>query len=298
MWLAVFYPAIRPGESVEPFRLPFVVNVHIYADAAIVDNAEHPLIMLSHGRGSDAWQYAWFAEQLAAHGFIVAALNHYHANTYEREIAYLANKIWQRPIDISLDVTFLLNDPFWGLHIDPQRIGVAGHSQGGFAALWISGAQINADKFLAFQRLFANNRQIPEFIRRDLPVDAAPAMNVRDGRVKAAFAMAPGVVQAFGMDAVGLHQIGVPIFLVVGEGDTQTPPGENAEFVAQYIPHAQLWVIPGPVGHEIFTNECDHEGKNEFPEACIDHAGVDRHALHSQIAAAAIRFFDENLTGR
>jgi predicted dienelactone hydrolase len=116
--------------------------------------------------------------------------------------------------------------------------------------------------------------------------------------VKAAFAMAPGVVQAFGMDAEGLRQLRVPTFLVVGEGDTQTPPKQNAEFAAKYIPDAKLWVIPGPVGHEVFTNECDDEGKNEFPEACIDHAGVDRHALHGQIAAAALRFFEENLAGR
>jgi predicted dienelactone hydrolase len=298
MWFAVFYPAAKPGAGVEPFRLPFVVNVDVYTDATIADSARRPLIMLSHGRGSDAWQYAWFGEQLAAHGFVVAALNHYHANTYEREIAYLANKIWQRPVDISLDITFLLNDPFWSAHIDAQRIGVAGHSQGGFTALWIGGARINRDKVLAFQRLFANNRQIPEFIRRHLPVDPTPAIDRRDRRVKAAFAMAPGVVEAFGMDAEGLRQLRVPTFLVVGEGDTQTPPKQNAEFAAKYIPDAKLWVIPGPVGHEVFTNECDDEGKNECPEACVDHAGVDRHALHGQIAAAALRFFEENLAGR
>ena len=296
MWMAVFYPAIAPSPSAPTFQLPYVVNVNVYPEATIADDgAKHPLIMLSHGRGSDAWQYAWFAEALAAHGYIVAALNHYHANTYDREIAYLANKIWQRPLDVSLDITYLLDDPFWGARIDPARIGVAGHSQGGFTALWIGGARVDPDKFLAFQRLFIDNKRIPEHIRRDLPLDAGPALNVRDKRVKAVFAMAPGVVQAFGMDPDGLRRLGVPAFIAVGAGDTQTPPKENAEFAARYIPGAQLWVIPGPVGHEIFTNECDDEGRAEFPEGCIDPAGVDRHALHDQIAAAALKFFGATL---
>jgi hypothetical protein len=50
MWLAVFYPAVRPGKDVETFRLPFVINVNVYSDATIADDVRHPLIMLSHGR--------------------------------------------------------------------------------------------------------------------------------------------------------------------------------------------------------------------------------------------------------
>ena len=112
-------------------------------------------------------------------------------------------------------------------------------------ALWIGGARINPDLFLAFQRRFINNPQIPEAIRKELPLDAAPALNVADHRVKAVMAMAPGIIQAFGMDAAGLGELKVPAFLTVGASDTQTPPKENAVFAAGHIPHSQLWVIPG-----------------------------------------------------
>lgn len=298
LWMALFYPAAKT-DPVARFHIPFTTNIDVYdAPAPLDDGTKHPLVMLSHGRGSDAWQYAWLAQQLASHGYIVAGVNHYHANTYHREIAYLANKIWQRPIDIGLDISHLLTDPFWGRQIDPDRIGVAGHSQGGFTALWIGGARVNADRFLAFQRRFINNPLIPEHIRHDLPLDATPALNVADARVKAVFAMAPGIVQDFGMDPDGLRQLNVPAYLTVGASDTQTPPEENAVFAAKYIPNAQLWVIPGAVDHEIFTNECDDEGRNEFPEGCIDRPGVDRHALHAQIAAAALKFFGDNLRPR
>ena len=50
--------------------------------------------------------------------------------------------------------------------------------------------------------------------------------------------------------------------------------------------------------HEIFTNECDEEGKNEFPEGCIDKPGVNRHILHGEIAARALKFFGDSLRGR
>jgi hypothetical protein len=59
---------------------------------------------------------------------------------------------------------------------------------------------------------------------------------------------------------------------------------------------AQLAIIPGDVDHEIFVNECDQEGRDEFPEACIDAPGVDRHAIHNSVGQAALKFLDENLS--
>jgi len=101
--------------------------------------------------------------------------------------------------------------------------------------------------------------QIPQHIREELPLDPEPALNVKDDRVKAVFAMASGIIKAFGMDEAGLRQLDVPAYITVGAGDTQTPPAENAEFAAKYIPHAEFVVIPGAVDHEIFVNECDGE---------------------------------------
>jgi predicted dienelactone hydrolase len=111
----------------------------------------------------------------------------------------------------------------------------------------------------------------------------------------AAFAMAPGIIKAFGMDEAGLAALKVPVYITVGARDTQTPPADNAEFAAKYIPSAELAVIPGDVDHEIFVNECDDEGRDEFPEACIDAPGVDRHAIHQSVGDAALKFFDKTL---
>ena len=109
---------------------------------------------------------------------------------------------------------------------------------------------------------------------------------MRDPRIKAAFAMAPGIIKAFGMDESGLGQMSIPAYVTVGARDTQTPPDDNAAFAA---------ANPGLVDHEIFVNECDDEGRDEFPEACIDAPGVARHAIHQEVGAAALKFFDAHL---
>jgi predicted dienelactone hydrolase len=296
--LMLIYPAAPAADAV-PFEIFLATNLHLYKDAPIVsDDLKHPLIMFSHGAGGNGSVYAWFGEYLASHGYLVAMVYHYRANTFDSSALYVRNRIWQRPRDISLDLSYLLRNKVWGPHIDANQIGVAGHSQGGFTSLWIGGAKVNPDLFLAYQRGWKNNPTVPAYLRDQMSLDAGPARALRDDRVKAAFAMAPGDIQGFGMDAAGLGQMAIPTYLIVGAGDTTTPPKENAAFAAKHIPHAQLDVLPGQVNHEIFDNECDQVGRDNYPEACTDAPGVDRAKLHEYIGNAALKFFDKNLRVR
>ena len=294
--LALFYPAASSARADSPYKMQFFANLHLYMNAPIVaDGLRRPLVMFSHGAGSNGLYYAWFGEYLASHGYLVAMLYHYRANTYDSTVMYTRSKLWRRPRDISLDITNLLEDKVWGPHIDAERVGVAGHSQGGFTSLWIGGARVNPELFLAYQAKWRNNPVVPADLREELPLDAGPALDVRDSRVKAAFAMAPGDVAGFGMDEAGLRQMTIPTYIIVGARDTQAPAKENSEFAARYIPQAQLDVLPGLVDHEIFVNECDGLGRNSWPEACIDAPGVDRGQLHEYIGQTALRFFDSHL---
>jgi hypothetical protein len=51
----------------------------------------------------------------------------------------------------------------------------------------------------------------------------------------------------------------------------------------------------GNVNHEIFGNECDQIGRDNYPEACVDAAGVNRAELHEYIGKAELSFFDSHL---
>ena len=293
---ALFYPAAPADLSAAPYHMQFFTNLHLHVDAPVVaDTLKRPLIMFSHGAGSNGLYYAWFGEYLAARGYLVAMLYHYRANTYDATVMYARSKLWQRPRDVTLDITNLLQDKVWGPHIDLNRIGVAGHSQGGFTSLWIGGARINPELYLAYQTHWRNNPVVPAYLRAELPLDAEPAREVQDSRVKAAFAMAPGDVTGFGMDEAGLRQLTIPTYIIVGARDTQAPAKENSQFAAKYIPHVQLDVLPGLVDHEIFVNECDALGRDTWPEACIDAPGIDRPKLHEYIGSTALKFFDANL---
>ena len=48
----------------------------------------------------------------------------------------------------------------------------------------------------------------------------------------------------------------------------------------------------------IFVNECNEDGRNEFPQACVDAAGVDRATIHESVGNAAVKFFDAGLNVR
>ena len=101
----------------------------------------------------------------------MAIVYHFRANTYDSSALYVRNRIWQRPHDLTLDISFLLQDKVWGSHIDARRIGAAGHSQGGFTSLWIGGAKVNPDLFLKYQRGWKNNEMVPAYIREQMKLD-------------------------------------------------------------------------------------------------------------------------------
>ena len=66
--LAMFYPALHDTVG-RLFDMPFFSNLHLLQDARPDFGAvRRPLVMLSHGRGSNGLLYAWFAEYPAARG--------------------------------------------------------------------------------------------------------------------------------------------------------------------------------------------------------------------------------------
>src|SRR5262249_55047926 len=57
--LRVFYPAAIRARAATPFGLPFFANLNLYKETEAADGDKHPLVVFSHGRGSNGLYYAW-----------------------------------------------------------------------------------------------------------------------------------------------------------------------------------------------------------------------------------------------
>lgn len=96
--------------------------------------------------------------------------------------------------------------------------------------------------------------------------------------------------------AAGLAPIDIPVKIVAGGADTNTPPSLNAMRYASMIKQADLAILDGQVGHYTFLAEATPLGQRLLPEFCVDHPSVDRAAIHGQVSRWAVEFFDRHLS--
>ena len=306
-WSA-WYPAEEPARSDETLRPLFRVRP-MRRDARPAEGAGAlPLVLLSHGTGGTLAGLAWFAHALAAQGLVVAGVDH-HGNT-ARE-AYRAEGFlcwWERSRDLSVLVDHLLTarssaaQPFTG-RIDPARIFTAGFSLGGHAALGLLGAVTEMVRFhdwAAGQPMARGPREFPDLGDRleALLADSAvfraswerQSLAYRDPRIRAALLMSPApTVRAFTPES--LHAIDRPVVQVVGGDDREAPAEAGAQWLHGLLPASTLIRLGDTVGHYVFLEECTAAGRQEAPELCVDPPGVDRAAIHAQVAALALDLF-------
>lgn len=107
----------------------------------------YPLILFSHSSGGQRHQSTFLCTHLSSHGYIVAALDHSEViapelrrregETSEQKAARVDGWIANRVPDIRFLLDHLLSGAAWeaDVTIDPARIGIVGHSFGGWTAL-------------------------------------------------------------------------------------------------------------------------------------------------------------------
>ncbi|MGO8841189.1 MAG: alpha/beta hydrolase family protein [Methyloceanibacter sp.] len=108
---------------------------------AAIAQGPFPLIVLSHGSGADEFHHRDWAEYLARHGFIVAAIR--HAGDSLNDVGgrgsdiQLTGRPWQ--VEGTLDA--VLADPRLKPVIDGSRIGMIGYSAGGYTTMTMIGGR-------------------------------------------------------------------------------------------------------------------------------------------------------------
>lgn len=300
----VFYPSAEP--SAVTWLGPY--ELHATADAPPIAGAK-PLVVISHGHSGSDLGHHDLAVYLASHGFIVATLQHPRDNHIDDSGDGHPEVMIGRPIQVKATISQLLRDPQWKALIDPERIGVAGFSNGGYTSLLVVGAVPRFVRFLGYCKAHADDPNVCGHVQALVAQLAKQGMTAEqyltamqgelgrwgdtyDPRVKAAFVMAP---QGLVFDQAGLASIKRPVFLYYGQDDEVLRPGYNALHIAPLIGTlAGIRMIP-KAGHYVFLAPCSPQLAREAAEICRDPPGVDRTKVHAQINADALAFFRQTL---
>ncbi|NNJ93956.1 MAG: hypothetical protein HKP57_04335 [Halobacteria archaeon] len=170
----------------------------VFADA----NARYPLIVLSHGSSSHGIYDVAHAQDLARHGYIVAVL--FYGDDRAADPATENSHLgFMRPLFTKAVIDSLVVSQQFGKHIDADKIGVSGHSFGGFTALALAGGPVEGN-----------------------------TESVSDARVKAAVLAAPWMghpeegrdVFPFGPENRELKRVNVPVLWFYGTKDSINQP--------------------------------------------------------------------------
>jgi predicted dienelactone hydrolase len=282
----VWYPTEdQTGETMRYF-FGLVRDFGAFKDAEPAEGP-FPLIVFSHGNQSVNFQSFNFIDHLVSHGYVVAACSHLQntALTYLRP-SYFAKIALDRPQDISalIDVMLAKNDNeasrLYG-RMDPSRIGVFGHSFGGYTSIaTLVGPIIDADYYvekceeLGPGAWHGEWNRCVDLMSSDMSYVEDCPCTLGDPRIKVAVPMAPA--HSYFIVPGSLEEIAVPTLIMAGELDAITPPATQNRLYFEGMTHPETlyWEMAG-ASHYTFSIGCEIPiARPFFPctEEYIDHS--------------------------
>ena len=109
------------------------------AEGAAPATEQFPLVIVSHGTGALPDVYRWLFEGLTARGFVVAGIAHPGDNYDDRSGSFGDALLVDRPRHISALIDALEAGSVLAPAIDAGKIGIVGHSAGGYAGILSAG---------------------------------------------------------------------------------------------------------------------------------------------------------------
>jgi predicted dienelactone hydrolase len=230
----VWYPTEPGTPSGSPASLDVLVTdiplPGVRRDAGVDPGERYPLVVFSHGSGGVRFQSWFLLQALASHGYVVVAPDH-AGNTSLDQVLGTSDPFpviaANRPRDVSFAIDEVLaraTDPSDLLAgaVDPSRIGVAGHSFGGFTALAVAGGY--------------DGWGPDERVEAIVPIAAASGL----------------------LSDAELRNVDVPTLLLAGTSDETVPLAAAAERPWDEIAGTPSWRVDvHRAGHNSFTNVCD-----------------------------------------
>jgi predicted dienelactone hydrolase len=252
----------------------------------------HPLIVMSHGTGGMALNSYDTAVALAAAGFVVVAITHTADNYQDQSDGFTRRNFADRPRHVTRVIDFMLSA--WPGHaaIDPNRIGLFGHSAGGTTALIDAGGVSDFNRAVAFCRDNPEDwgcRQARQRGAANAQNDGDP-ISEPDKRIRAVVVAAPALAVTFQPN--GLASVKVPVQLWVGAEDEIVP---DAALIRTLLPVRPDYHLVPRGGHFAYLSPCNEILSKAAPDICADPKGFDRIAFLRGFHRSVIAFYRKNL---
>ena len=281
--VAIWYPTNAPTSerAIGPFMQSVATNGPVVGKRL-------PLIVISHGNGGSKEGHSDTALALAKAGFVVAALEHSGDNYRDqRRATDLAN----RPRELGLLISFMLNDSQQKSYIDAKRIGAFGFSSGAFTVLAAAGGTPDLNLIEPHCRQYPRHFAC-QLVARDRPAPSAGSVMTVDRRIGAIVVAAPVLGFVF---EKGLGQVRLPVQLWRADADTILPAPFYADAVRNALPVKPDFRAVPNAGHFDFLAPCSAILRQAAPFICQSADGFDRSEFHARFNADVIDFFRRKL---
>jgi predicted dienelactone hydrolase len=276
--MIVWYPALNPKQAKEEMSYtvtvspattekPLVVTGQALQDAA-PDIAQGPYPLVLFSPGLTVWDSgnSYLLEHLASYGFVVISWNP-RGETLDEFWAGAGYRLRDPQLIIARAENLTSTTGELANVIDTKRIGIMGHSSGGWTALVGGGAQINFGWCEAHKEEVAKNSlsncgqfvphsdEIAAMIGlKSTPTGMWPPTN--DPRVQAVISLA-GDGDIWGANYEGIAQLKVPTMIMGGSKDTVNIPEITSYPIYEHLGSAiKSRVIFENGDHPIFLNQC------------------------------------------
>jgi predicted dienelactone hydrolase len=261
-----------------------------------------PLVVISHGLGSDRSTYAYLAKHLASYGFVVAVPEHPGSNAQQLQdlISGRASQVTEpyEFVNRPLDIQYLLDELDYLTHTDPtlrgridlEKVGVLGQSMGAYTGLALAGAQINTQQLN--QDCTTNTLNLSLLLQcraLNLP-HSIPTL--RDDRIKAVVAINP--IGSSLLGEAGYASLRTPVMIVSSSADTIAPalPEQIRPFTWLQTPNRYLLLLQGGT-HFSSIDVPDPEGsaRGELVQLPAQLVGPNPAIAHRYLKGLSLSFF-------
>lgn len=282
----VFYPSSAKARGMAQIG-PY--DVEASQNSSIASN-RFPLVIISHGNSGSMWSHHDTASFLAKHGYIVVSLTHPRDNFKDASGLGASSTIYGRPLQVSAVISAVLSDSFLSEHINDKKIGFIGFSAGGGTGLFLSGAELDPQRFKAYCKNYLGTNVCEG--RGEVLTNRGDILPKPDKRISAFVLMAP-LSAPFSPES--LKNIRVPILIFSGQEDQELSVKQNAVYLSQTLQSPVIFKQFPKAGHFIFLSPCSDALTQSMPILCNDAVDVNRVKIHQTMNMDIVEFFNKQL---